>query len=464
MSIGVSRWDSFIPVFVCVNYPLTPSTDRTHLKAKEDSETYEFMFRLFQGVVREVQQDRTATEWVLLVVIRDHATAIINACRAVFGEGVEDFVCFFPFAQREEKFFESCKMPIEYRTQMQSLSRALHMSRCLDDYKTGLMHLEHLSSGNQMWEMYAKWLRGGHHLPGCANQNWVYCMAEKQIALEKANGKNVTRTQNGIERYHRELRSSVRTICSSGHPNIVRLCEVLAKYLFDVEAQLQVGIPGNDLPAFYSRREEQCRSDLRRAEEMSADYLRALQIRGTPLLHGKVSWTRDETGKVKIFCQEELDALHKSARLRSDQSAHQSLDAWYRWQNVVVTSETSCDCVLYRKNPFSFCRHSVAVRKYLLMTDPCLSPLTPSPSQAQRTECAPSLPPYLARREPLSCVEPNSTPLVATSMHPKRRRSSKSPSEPCPRVPPSQETNSWHHPSPRRTANSLRAMSEDLGT
>jgi len=238
------------------------------------------------------------------------------------------------------------------------------------------------------------------------------------------------------------------------------LCEVLSKHLFDVEAELQVGVQGNDLPAFYARREEVARTDLRRAEELSIDYLRALQLRGTQLSHGKVMWTRDENGKVKIFGQEEFVALQKN-------SVH-SLEAWYRWQNVVVTTETMCDCILYRKNPFAFCRHSIAVRHYTHMINSplCLSPLTPSPSQPQRTEVSSSVRPSLPQREPLTTLESNSKSLVSTRPPTKRHRRSLTPADSSPRAPTSTDwnvTGSWHRPSPRRTANSLRAQSVDLG-
>jgi len=452
VTLGYSQWDSFIPVFVCTSFPTSHNVEK---KSPEDTAYFTAIFAAFVEALK-IYAPSVSTTWVPKALIRDHASAIKHGCNAAFALEVEDFVCFFHFTQREKMFFESVKMPDDLKDQMMTFSRALHMAQSEEDYIAGLMLLT--AHRHPMWMLYADWLRSGHHLPGSVNARWAVSQAKQQRMLEVSTGKHIERTQNGLERYHRELNAAAKRLCFSGHLNIMRGSFIIAKCLQDTQHLLSVSVPGYNLPSYFEEREKRAKEDYKLAESLSAEYLSALQH--LDFITKEVTWTRDSSGKVLILDDVQIMEIKVNSP--------SCIAAWLAWQKITRTTIDSCDCVCFRKNPFAFCRHVLALRHYTeqvnSLQEVVLSPITPSPHKM-----APCITPTISlpRRKPLGTLNHNSdevvlgAPSIPAPKKPKRPRSGARSNSPQIEVTPPRH-NSWHHPSPRKTRNSSRRSDSNM--
>ena len=170
-TIGITQWDSFVPVFVFVANP------PQNCKVPQDQAFYEALYRVFAQFIIAFSKK---PDWSPRVVTRDHAMAIMNAAIAVWGPEIEGFVCWSHLTTLEDDFFKKNHYSEDRMNDLRNLLRHLHRAESQSDYLLGLAFLERHK--HPMWRVYYAWLGLGDHLPGGCNENWVVSMAPVQTA------------------------------------------------------------------------------------------------------------------------------------------------------------------------------------------------------------------------------------------------------------------------------------------
>ena len=395
VTIGFTKYDSFVPTFFAVFEPLEKGE-----KCTESSASYAYVFSQFELFVRALAADiPAAATWAPRVAVRDMACEIKNGIQAVFAN-CADFVCWFHVKQALDRWFDDKKVCDELRTLMSRLMDTLHFSHDMSTFLEGL-RVAQAELRSPMWMEFWAWNRAAHRMPGGANERWSLAHAIP----------NDTTTNCGIERWHGHMKSRVRSrgVNINGHLALRDCSEFILGELLNTESLMKVSSTKGylNLPCYFERREATRAEDVSSMTQRSTEYQHVLQMHAST---GQVvfQWTRvvvagaPATSKVVLLG----DAGTSNFEHRST-----SWNAFLRTQAVHTTTSTHCTCISFKTNAFCFCKHVIAVQSFLLVCPPRETPATTPPRDAQREDM---------RAVVLTPLNPNAAPRRAVS---KRGRS-----------------------------------------
>ena len=440
ITIGTTRYDSFIPVFVAITTKAVGSKG----KAPESTDFFVLVFEAFAKAIKEHSKN---PEWIPSVLLRDHAAAFIHACRIVFGKQVEDFVCWSHFTRCLFEFLEKFDFSEDVRKEVMNLAWALHKCEHEAEYQAGLALLERRPE--IFYKHFHAWLSIGHHLGTSVHSKWSVSTATTQLSYYASAKIPVTRTQNGIENYHKEINASCRLVARGMHLDSFALSAVLCDRLRKIEAMFHVFAPGAELPQVFEAREGKLRSKNGEFARQSKEYMWVLQQHPCAL-GSSVQWWRNDQDEVEILTAAAV------SRLRRDST--KSLDDWYKHLRVRTTSHDECSCWNFRKNPFRCCKHTIAFGKFneqkdhLAGTPGASSNSGPSPCTADKLA---GKPPLFPRRAlgPVSSNQRLRSPNAVNASPPAKKRTVFDPND----------TSTWNwHRSRERTSLNSRSRSPNL--
>jgi len=317
---------TFIPVFAAVS-----ETDDDS-RAPESTQHLTTIFEAFAKAIN----DLLLISWTPNMLIRDHASAFIKACRAVFGNSVADALCFFHVQQANE-----CHIKLEVKSRDigdEMLELAQIFRYCtMEEYDHGLQLAEReLGVAYPVWARWFSLNRNAGRAPGGINQAWIGTYEDNC----------------GIERWHETLKATaVAHGHLRGHLPTRTVLEILCELFTENEKLLNTTSPKLSLPIFFEKREEKMADLTRTAKKDSEMYQAALEREGIRSYPVFMTSTRDE---VRVITDYELGIMTVAAR--------ESFQAWRAMRRVYRVCPDSCTCPAFVS--LKFCKHQVAMKAY----------------------------------------------------------------------------------------------------
>ena len=419
VTIGFTKFDTFIPVFFAVFEPATGE------KCTESGDMYRYVFDEFNRLVRSIAGEHpTAETWSPRVAVRDHACAIRNGLRAVFPN-CEDFICYFHVKQALERWLVLNHVCDELKKDMHLLMQTLHFSTDMETYLLGLRVAQDTLL-TPMWAEFFSWNEDAHRMPGGACERW-------SLAFSQAHD---TTTNCGIENWHGHLKKRVRESerHTMGHLGLRDCVELFLGEFAHIEHLLKGNSPRMSMPLYFETREESRAEDLAAATRKSVEYLHVLQ-KSAAIGQDTFRWTR-------VHQSATPDA--PSTVVLLDTFSHGVVvgrrnidwDSFLKSQAVHVTTQHACSCVFFQTNTFGFCKHVIAVQAFIRVC-----PIREVPA---------ATPPRIAMQDLDTNTTDRPVPRVrkVTVKEPSVKRSrSRSCAVPFDVTPPPQR--SWNHPAER---------------